>query len=73
MKSSEPSPLINELMNERIFIVAEGFQCLVDAVERVSNDNGLADLWSQSEPVIKYFLNKWLNCPQAGSKWAVIL
>lgn len=73
MKSSESSPLIPELLNKDVFVIVEGFQCLVDVVKRISNENGLADLWSQSEPVIQYFLNKWLNCPQAGGKWAVFL
>nr|ABE73358.1 small secreted gut protein G10K2 [Mayetiola destructor] len=73
VKSSESSPFTLELINKNVFIIVKRFQCLIDVIKRISNDNGLADQWSQSEPVIQYFLNRWLNCHQAGRKWAVIL
>lgn len=73
MKSSEPSPLIHELMKGNVSNMALGFQCLVDVVGKVSKENGLSNLWLPSEPVIKNHLAKWLKCPEAGNKKAVLL
>nr|ABE26931.1 small secreted gut protein [Mayetiola destructor] len=73
VKSSERSSLIRELMKKNGSDFVQAFQCMVDVVGTVSNANGFSELWSQSEPVAKYHLEKWLMCPQAGDKLAVVL
>lgn len=64
---------VHELMEDGVLDIVQGFQCLINVVAKISNANGLSNLWLQAEPVVNYHLEKWLNCPQAGDKLAVIL
>lgn len=73
MKSSEAPPLIHELMKDDILDIVQVFECLATVIGKVSNASGFSELWLQSEPVVKYHLDKWMKCPQAGDKLAVIL
>lgn len=49
------------------------FQCIVDTLGDVSNNNGLADLWSKSQPQLQLHLDSWKRCANIENKVANLL
>lgn len=70
----EPSSIEEDLLTVDVSaVLVEGTQCLVDAVAKVSHENGLTELWDEKHSVIKGHLSKWAKCSSAGNKLAQVM
>lgn len=73
-KSIEKPTSIEEfLLAGDISVVVQRTQCFVTAVAKVSNANGLSELWVEPESVILSHLSSWAQCPNAGNKLQQIM
>lgn len=49
------------------------FECLANAIDKVSKLHGLEALWQKSQPQLEHHIAKWKQCAKAGNILFVIL
>lgn len=60
-------------MSAETFNLGDQFQCIVDALGEASKANGLADVWTKTQPKLNEHLDAWKKCDNAGSKLKIVL
>lgn len=75
---STPNPFFEQLFDPLDETFADSaapdqFECIVNYLGEVSKANNLGELWSRSEPQLKYHIENWKLCPNSSKKVLVYL
>lgn len=72
---SAAPPALELIDNAEVFdqSPADQFQCIADYMGVVSKENGMGELWSHTEPILKRHINDWKSCSQVSNKVLFIL
>lgn len=61
------------LEDARFSSLADALQCMVDVLGKVSNENGLQEIWTRNEAIFQHHIDNLRKCPNVGRKILVIL